>query len=197
MNALSTSAAPLLVHRRKRDAVIGVMLTLAFGVFLMWLSIFPPSPEMPIWMRIMVAVFALVAFSATYTSGKQWVEPPILLEATHQGIITFQKRHVSDKNPSGVLVPWSAIEKIETQALRVPRGDGDSRFCCVVLHLCEGHGLPVERISLGMPNEMSVKLGAVAPDAHDNTLYLDGDSDYGSFESLAKELERRRQKSTR
>jgi hypothetical protein len=36
--------------------------------------------------------------------------------------------------------------------------------------------------------------GAVAPDAHDNTLYLDGDSDYGSFESLAKELERRRQK---
>lgn len=151
---------------------------------------------MPVWMRIIVAVFALGAFGAAYVSGKQWVEPPILLEATHQGIITFQKRSVYDKGPSSVLVPWNAIEKIETQVLRVPTGDGDSRFRCVVLHLCEGHGLPVERISLGMPDSLSIHLGRIAPDAHDNTLYLDGDSDYGSYEALAKELNRRRQNST-
>jgi len=197
MNAPPTFASPLVVHRRKSEAVIAVMLTLALGLLFAWLSIFPPSPAMPVWMRIIVALAALGAFSATYVSGKQWVEPPILLEATHQGIVAFQKRSVSDKGPSGVLLPWSAIEKIETQVLSVPTGDGDSRLRCLVLHLREGHGLPVKRISLGMSDTLSIHLGRVAPDAHDNTLYLDGDSDYGSYEALASELNRRRQNSTR
>jgi len=194
MNSLSTSTEPLVAHRMKSQIVIGLVLTLFMGVVLAWLTIRPPSPQMPVWMRIVVGIGALLAFWATYVCAKQWRDPPMMLEATNQGIITFQKCNVYDKDPNGVLVPWSDIEKIETQTLSVPTGDGDSQFRCVVLHLRAGHDLPLEKISLGTPNAMSVKLGKVAPDTHQNTLFLDGDTDFGSFESLAKELERRRQK---
>lgn len=197
MNALSNSVLPLRARVRKSNSAIGLVLFLAMGIVLAWITIRPPSPQTPLWMLGVTGAFTLLSLWGAYRFGERWNNLPLLLEAGQEGITTFQKRNAYDKDESGVLVLWSAIAKIETQVLRVPTGDGDSHFRCVVLHLCEGHELSLNQISLGMPNTMSIKLGRVAPDAYDNMLYLDGDSDYGSCEALADELNRRRQNSTR
>ncbi len=184
----------LRAHVRRSDSLTGFLICAVVCVGLVWFVVRPPGRAEPLFISAVILLFAVFTGAGALTFGRRVFYPPLMLEATREGIITYQSLRAggSDAGRVGRLVTWSDIESIGAETIRVPSSDGDVTVHCVVLRLHPGHSAPVQEVSLGNPDKFAVKLGRTSPHSNENALYLDGKTDFGPYTDLAAELERMR-----
>ena len=179
---------------RKSDSLTGFAICALVCVGLTWFVLRPPSRPEPLFISAVILLFALLTAAGALTFARRVFNPPLMLEATREGVVTYQSLRSggSDAGRVGRLVAWGDIECIDAETIRVPSGDGDVTVHCLVLRLCSGHSAPVQEVSLGNPDTFAVKLGRASAHSNANALYLDGKTDFGTHTQLAAELERLR-----
>ena len=184
----------LRAHVRRSDSLTGFLICALVSVGLLALAVLPHSPPHPLFISAVLLLFALLCGTGTVAFGRRYFNPPLMLEVTREGIVTYQSLRAggSDAGRVGRLVTWSDIERVDSETINVPSGDGDVTVHCVVLRLVPGHSAPVKEVSLGGPDTFAVKLGKMSPHYNADAMYLDGKTDFGPYTELAAELERMR-----
>jgi hypothetical protein len=151
-------------------------------------------------LTVLVALIGLAILWATAYFIASMIRPPLMLEATPQGIQTYldlkSHRYVANSQ----LIPWRAILHIDyyrTVDAIMPEGArGRFHVDTARLQLKPGHGLPVESLSilqrLSFP---SFDAGDKTGIDWDNTIFLPATTNFGAPQSLAEKLEDLRQAS--
>jgi hypothetical protein len=143
---------------------------------------------------VFVALIGLAMLWATAYFVASIMRPPLMLEATPRGILTYldlkSHRYVANSQ----LIPWQAVLHIDyyrTVDAIMPEGArGRFHVDTARLQLKSGHGLPIDNLSilqrLSFP---SLQVGDNTGIDWDNTIFLPATSSFGAPQSLAKELE--------
>jgi hypothetical protein len=148
---------------------------------------------------LLLAVIGLAMLWAAAYFGRATLRPPLMLEATSLGLLTYldlKSHRYVDKSQ---LIPWDKILHIDYYRVRnaiTPDGpSGELRVDTARLQLRPGHALPIDDLSLLR------RLSLPRVDGHDNTgidwddtIFLPATTSFGKPQSFAQELEHLRAK---
>jgi hypothetical protein len=150
-------------------------------------------------LTLLLAVIGLAMLWATVYFGRAILRPPLMLEATSLGLLTYldleSHRYVGKSH----LIPWDKIVHIDYFGARnaiTPDGpSGQLRVDTARIQLKAGHALPIEDLSilrrLSFPG---VGDGDNTAIDWDNTIFLSATTSFGKPQSFAQELEHLRAK---
>jgi hypothetical protein len=153
------------------------------------------SPVRPsLVLTAFLALIGLAMLWATAYFAASILRPPVILEATPEGILTYLDLKSHRYVDKGQLIPWQTILHIDyyrTVDAIMPEGaSGRFRVDTARLQLKPGHGVSVDDLSI------LKRLSFPRPRAGDNTgidwgntVFLNATTSFGSPEALAKELE--------
>jgi hypothetical protein len=177
---------------------LGALVTALCG-FVLWRSLSGPvRTSLPL--TALVALIGLAMLWATAYFVASMIRPPLMIEATPRGILTYldlkSHRYVAESQ----LIPWQTILHIEyymTVDAIMPEGArGRFHVDTARLQLKPGHGLPIGDLSilqrLSFP---SFDAGDKTGVDWDNTIFLPATTSFGAPQSLAEKLEDLRQAS--
>jgi hypothetical protein len=149
---------------------------------------------------LLLAVIGVAMLWVTAYFGRAILSPPLILEVTALGILSYldlgSHRYVGKSR----LIPWDKIVHIDYYRARnaiTPEGpSGQLRVDTARIQLKPGHALPIGDLSvlrrLGFP-------GIDGRDSTgidwDNTIFLPASTSFGTPQSFAQELEHLRAKS--
>jgi hypothetical protein len=194
----------LRVYVPRSNSAIGV--TLGTGMtalcgFVLWRSLSGPVPT-PLPVTVFVALIGLVMVWASVYFIASIIRPPLMLEATPRGILTYldPKSHRYVNNSQ--LIPWQTILHIDyyrtVDAIMSEGPGGRFRVDTARLQLKPGHALPIDSLSiLTRLRFPSPEVGDSTGIDWDNTVFLPATTSFGTPQSFAQELEDLRANSAR
>lgn len=128
---------------------------------------------------IVLVVLALAALFSMIGFGRLAFFPSVLFEANQDGLTSYFNAEKGQFRPIGNMVPWVKMKKVS------PYTNG--KISAVQIDLAKDHNLPVAVLSIVRPIE-----GEAQNVDWENTIFLRGESDFGSLQQLADELEKLR-----
>jgi hypothetical protein len=175
---------------------LGALVTALCG-FVLWRSV---SGGVPVPLTVLVSLIGLAMLWVTAYFIASIIRPPVMLEATPRGILTYLDLESHRYVDNSQLIPWHTILHIDyyrTVDAIMPEGArGRFHVDTARLQLKPGHGLPVDRLSilkrLSFP---SFDAGDKTGIDWDNTIFLPATTSLGAPQSLAEKLEGLRQAS--
>jgi hypothetical protein len=200
VNTPSDSSSVLLrAYVPRWNSAIGVTLgavVTALCGFVLWRSL-KGSVPIPLPLTVLVSLIGLAILWATAYFIASIIRPPLILEATPRGILTYLDLKSHRYVDNSQLIPWQTILHIDYyRAVTMGMPKGLTRVDTARLHLKPGHGLPIDDLSI------LTRLSFPRPDGGDNTgidwentIFLDALTSVGTPQSLAQELEDLRQAS--
>jgi hypothetical protein len=165
----------------------------AICLFVLWRLV--SSPLRPsLVLTAFLAFIGLAMLWLTAYFAASIVRPPVILEATPEGILTYLDLKMHRYVDNGQLIPWHTILRIDyyrtVDAIMSEGARGRFRVDTARLQLKPGHGLPIDDLSI------LTRLSFPGPDVGDNTgidwdntIFLNATTSFGTPESLARELE--------
>ena len=176
---------------------LGALVTALCG-FVLWRSL-KGSVPIPLPLTVLVVLIGVAMLWATAYFVASIIRPPVILEATPQGILTYLDLKSHRYVDHSQLIAWQTILHIDYyRAYTItPEGPKDLiRVDTARLQLKPGHGLPIDDLSILR------RLSFPRPDGGDNTgidwentIFLEAITSVGTPQSLAQELEDLRQAS--
>ena len=201
----ATSPLPVLLRAYvpRSNSAIGVTLgatITAICIFALWRLLSAPLRP-PIVLTAFVGLIGVAMLWLTAYFAASIVRPPLILEATPQGILTYLDLKSHRYVDTAQLLPWQKILHIDyysTVDAIMPEGSrGRFHVETARLQLKPGHGLPIDGLSILKP------LSFPTSDAGDNTgidwgntIFLNATTSFGSAESLCQALEDLRRDAT-
>jgi hypothetical protein len=170
----------------------------ALCVFALWRSFSGPSPaSLPLTVFLVLIGVAMLWATAYFVASI--IRPPVILEATPQGILTYLDLRSHRYVDHSQLIAWQTILHIDYYKAVTIMSEGPSgliRVDTARLQLKPGHGLPIDDLSI------LTRLSFPRPDGGDNTgidwentIFLDATTGVGTPQYLAQQLEDLRQAS--
>jgi hypothetical protein len=167
----------------------------ALCTFALWRSLSGPSrASLPLTVFLVLIGVAMLWASAYFVASI--IRPPVILEATPQGILTYLDMNAHRYVAHGQLIPWQRMLHIDYYRAVAFMPQGLTRVDTARLHLKPGHGLPIDDLSI------LTRRSFPRPDSGDstgidweNTIFLEAKTSVGTPQSLAQELEDLRQAS--
>jgi hypothetical protein len=203
-NPSSSSPVLLRAYVPRSNSAIGVTLgavMTALCMFALWRLLSGPL-RAPLILTAFLTLIALAMLCATGYFAASIMRPPVILEATPQGIVTYLDLRSHRYVDNGQLIPWQTILHIDyyrTVDTIMPEGaPGRFRVDTARLQLKPGHGLPLD--SLSILKRLSFPRSDAGDNTGidwDNTIFLNATTSFGPPESLGHELEDLRRKSGR
>ena len=180
----------------RSQSVIGVVLFLLMTATCAWVLSRAASgaSAMSRPLTVFVGLIGLAMLLGTLAFIRMLVQPPIMLDATSSGLVSYLNVKSGKYLASGVLIPWHSIQRIEYYA-SISSND-HLRIKSARLYLAPGHLVPIDEVSIlrrvswpfGIDGSRNMGID------WDNTVFLNAVTDFGKPESYAKELEDLRKK---
>jgi len=145
-----------------------------------------------------VGLIGLAMLLGTLAFIRMLVQPPIMLDATPAGLVSYLNVKSGKYSAPGVLIPWHSIQHIEYYASAYASVSSADllRIKSARLYLAPGHLVPIDEVSI--LRKMSLPFGIDGSRNTgidwDNAVFLNAVTDFGKPETYAKELDDLRKK---
>jgi hypothetical protein len=130
-------------------------------------------PAIVLIFMAIVLLFTMIAF------GRLAFFPPVLYDVSNEGLNSYYNAQKGQLRPFSTLVPWKAIRKISAYQ--------SGKITALKVDLEPNHGLPTDILSIVRPSA-----GKNEAIDWENTVFLRAETDFGSVQQLADELESKR-----
>ena len=110
-------------------------------------------------LTVFVGLIGLAMLLGTLAFIRMLVQPPIMLDATPAGLVSYLNVKSGKYSPPGVLIPWHSIQQIEYYAT-VSGGVSSTdllRVKCARLYLVPGHVVPIDEVSILKDSEFALR----------------------------------------
>jgi hypothetical protein len=147
------------------------------------------SISIPRFVTVFVGLIGMAMLLGTLAFFRMLVRPPIMLDATSAGLVSYLDVKSGKYSARGRLIPWHSIRQIEFYSS--VSGGNRLRIKSARLYLAPGHSVPINEVSI--LRKMSLPFGVDRSRNTgidwDNTVFLNAATDFGKPETYAKELE--------
>jgi hypothetical protein len=186
---IERSSARLRAFAPRPQAAIGAVgFTVMAGVC-SWLV---PRAAPSSWvLACIVCAFAVAMGVGAVVFVRLFVRPPVMLEATSAGLISYVNAETGSYAANGVLIPWRQIREIAFFSGSVSSGGSRVRIKAARLSLVPGHGLPIGALSVVKRLTLPFGIDGSRNTGIDwnNTIFLNAATSWGKPEALVQTLE--------
>jgi hypothetical protein len=177
----------------RSQSVTGIALSLLMMAMCAWVLSRAASgaSPMPRSLTVFVGLIGLAMLLGALAFIRMLVQPPIMLDATPAGLVSYLNAKSGKYSAHGLLIPWHSIRHIEFYSS--DSYSGGDRLCIksARLYLAPGHNVPIGELSIlrkvGLPLDVDGSRNTGID--WDNTVFLNAATDFGKPESYAEELE--------
>jgi len=140
-----------------------------------------------------VGLIGLAMLLGTLAFIRMLVQPPIMLDATPAGLVSYLNVKSGKYSAPGVLIPWHSIQHIEYYASACASVSSTDllRIKSARLYLAPGHLVPIDEVSILRKMSLPIGIDASRNTGIDweNTVFLNAETGFGKPETYAEELE--------
>ena len=184
----------------RSQSVIGAVLFLLMTAICVWVLVLAASGASAVSrpLTMFVGLIGLAMLLGTLAFIRMLVQPPIMLDATPAGLVSYLNVKSGKYSAPGVLIPWHSIQHIEYYASACASVSSTDllRIKSARLYLAPGHLVPIDEVSI--LGKMSLPFGVDGSRNTgidwDNAVFLNAVTDFGKPEAYARELENLRKK---
>ena len=191
----SNESSPVLlrVSVPRSQSAIGVLLCLlmtAICVWAFWRTVSGPS-SVPRLVSVFVGLIGLAMLLGTLAFIRMLLRPPITLDATASGLVTYLNVTSGRYSADGVLIPWHSINHIEFYSSSAYSFGNQLRVKSARLYLAPDHRVPISDVSI--LRKMSLPFGIDGSRNlnidWDNTVFLNAATSFGKPEAYVAKLD--------
>jgi hypothetical protein len=165
-------------HLARSQGLIGLATSAVISLFIDF-ALFKSLGNKQLLPAIVLIFMAIVALFAMIAFGRLAFFPPVLYESSAEGLNSYYNAQKGQLRPIGTLIPWAKARKISAYQ--------SGKITALKVDLEPKHGLPVDILSIVRPSE-----GNKETIDWENTLFLRAETEFGSVQELAAELEAKR-----
>ena len=190
-----SSPVLLRVSVPRSQSVTGTALALLMTVICAWVLLRAASGASPMSrpLTVFVGLIGLAMLLGTLAFIRMLVYPPIMLDATPAGLVSYLNVRSGKYSAPGVPIPWHSIQHIEYYATTQASTASTNllRIKSARLYLAPGHLVPIDEVSI--LRKVSLPFGIDGSRNMgidwDNTVFLNAVTDFGKPETYVRELD--------